>query len=215
MRALGAVIAVGCCTVAGPAISSPARAATSPIPGPGTVVTLTEHARGVELVCAGRRVRFDLDGTGTITVGQTHTDAGHPVVDLTTRTESLHGSGPQVGTVTVTETTPVTGSLTEHSATQPFPAREDMPARLRFTLQHDPCTASEPVVMDTRDTVHLVATVRTFPPPPQGTNPGGSPTGGQLYRLQHPVTLAPRGLAPGPGTVYARLQGMDINVGLA
>lgn len=28
-----------------------------------------------------------------------------------------------------------------------------------------------------------------FPPPPQGTNPDGSPTGGQLYKLQAPIQL--------------------------
>lgn len=52
----------------------------------------------------------------------------------------------------------------------------------------------------------LVAGASQFPPPAQGMNSDGSPTGGVLYQLTGPIKL---GVAP----VFNTLQDMNINVG--
>ena len=59
--------------------------------------------------------------------------------------------------------------------------------------------------------VHL-SVLSQFPPPAQGTNPDGSPAGGQLYQLSAPITLRLPGAGPA-GQQFAQLQGMNINVG--
>jgi len=72
--------------------------------------------------------------------------------------------------------------------------------------------AEGPVTYTTLSPAKWVANLQQFPPPAQGTNPDGSPTGGALYQLQAPIQL---GTIDGSGnkTQYAQLQGMNINVG--
>src|SRR5258708_35225465 len=70
------------------ATSAPDPAGGGP-PAPGTVVTLTEQATGVDLVCAGAHHTVDLAGNAKILIGSTHVTKGHPVVEVKTETEDL------------------------------------------------------------------------------------------------------------------------------
>ncbi|MFI5828711.1 hypothetical protein ACIA6C_15930 [Streptomyces sp. NPDC051578] len=69
-----------------------------------------------------------------------------------------------------------------------------------------------PFVYETLDPAKWVAHLTHYPPPPQQTNPNGSPTGGALFQLQAPIRLGT--VSPtGKKTPYAQLQGMNVNQG--
>jgi hypothetical protein len=174
------------------------------IPAPGTEVTLTERATGVDLVCAGAHHTVDLAGSSAIRIGSTHITEGHPVVELETDAEDLTGSSPQLGAVTVAETAPADGDITEQSADQPFPATAALGLQLKITLEMNPCTsptgrrAYEPLILTTKDPAQLIGTLTQFPPK------------GDLYQLQNPVDLF--GL-DNPDTVVATIQKFPVRVG--
>ncbi|WBO69553.1 hypothetical protein O1G22_43145 (plasmid) [Streptomyces camelliae] len=72
--------------------------------------------------------------------------------------------------------------------------------------------AAGPFTFQTLDVAQWQALLPSYPPPPQGTNPDGSPTGGTLFRVQAPIRLGT--VAPsGQKTTYAQLQGMNVNQG--
>src|SRR5207302_8822704 len=84
---------------------------------------------------------------------------------------------------------------------------------LEFTLTFERCgDAAGPFQFSTLAPAKLVANLAAFPPPPQSTNPDGSPVGGQLYQLTAPVSLGVID-SGGQNTEYAQLQGMNINLG--
>jgi hypothetical protein len=214
VRVIKVMIAAGCCALAAPATS----AAASQIPPAGTVIMLEEHVSGAKLSCGDHRIGLDLQGQGTVTTGETRAGDGHRVAALTTQTEDLQGTGPVTGDVTVTETRPVSGGLAVQDAGSSV-GIEELPMRLTFAFQHDPCAApgtpaaDEPLLLETRQTARFIAEVRqSFPLPAAGTNPDGSPAGGQLYQLQTPTSLGTVD-SGGATTEYAQLQGMNINVG--
>lgn len=70
-----------------------------------------------------------------------------------------------------------------------------------------------PFIYETLEPAKWVArNLPQYPPPPQGMNPNGSPTGGALFQLQAPIrlgTVSPSGIK----TTYAELQGMNVNQG--
>ncbi|PXY31969.1 hypothetical protein [Prauserella muralis] len=81
---------------------------------------------------------------------------------------------------------------------------------LNFDITFERCGNCEgPFLFRTLEPAQLVGNVTTFPPPPQGTNPDGSPSGGQLYRMAAPIKIG----MPGDSRTYMRLDGMNINVG--
>ncbi|MEU4249085.1 twin-arginine translocation signal domain-containing protein [Amycolatopsis sp. NPDC026612] len=84
---------------------------------------------------------------------------------------------------------------------------------LSFNITFERCGDCEgPFNFATLEPAKLVANLLQFPPPAQGTNPDGSPSGGQLYQLQSPIKLGlPGGDSSSPQ--FAQLQGMNINVG--
>ncbi|MFG2371056.1 hypothetical protein ACGFY9_06225 [Streptomyces sp. NPDC048504] len=69
-----------------------------------------------------------------------------------------------------------------------------------------------PFTYQTLEPAKWAANLTSYPPPPQGANPDGSPTGGALFKLQAPIRL---GTIDGPRvkTEFAQLRGMNINVG--
>ena len=189
--------------LAAAAISAPDPAGGG-IPAPGTEVTLTERATGVDLVCAGAHHTVDLAGSAKVLIGSTHTTEGHPVVEVKTETEDLTGSSPQLGAVTVTETVPADGSITEHSPLQPFPATETLTLQFKITLGNNPCTSPtgrrgyEPLILTTKDPAKLIGSLTQFPPK------------GDLYQLQNPVDLID---LENPDTVVATIQKFPVKVG--
>ncbi len=61
---------------------------------------------------------------------------------------------------------------------------------LSFNITFERCGDCEgPFNFATLEPAKLVANLLKFPPPAQGTNSDGSPTGGQLYGLQAPIKL--------------------------
>lgn len=86
---------------------------------------------------------------------------------------------------------------------------------LSFNITFERCgECAGPFTFTTLNPAQLQASMPLggFPPPAQGTNPDGSPTGGQLYQLVNPISLGVIDSA-GTKTEYAQLHGMNINVG--
>ena len=70
----------------------------------------------------------------------------------------------------------------------------------------------KPFTYTTLSPASLIGRHHQFPPPPQGTKPNGSPTGGDLLLVQAPVSLGTVDAA-GKGTEHFQLRGMNINIG--
>lgn len=69
-----------------------------------------------------------------------------------------------------------------------------------------------PFTYQTLEPAKWVAQLAQYPPPPQGTNPDGSPTGGALFQLQAPIRLGTVS-SGGAETVYGQFQDMAANQG--
>ncbi|MEY9928657.1 hypothetical protein ABH926_003296 [Catenulispora sp. GP43] len=208
--ALGAVLTTAC-LLPSMTISS---AAAADIPAAGAVTTLYEHAAAV-LTCGGHKYDLDLDGVGQFLTGDPRTSHGGTVTPLITTEEDLVGYSPAFGKFAAHESAPATGSLNAPAHGSGVIA-ETLAMNLTLTLGHNPCRpatrSAGPVTARTLEPVKLVADTTSFPPPPQGSNPDGSPTGGVLYSLQSPIKIGlPGGQPSDPG--FMQLQGMNINVG--
>jgi hypothetical protein len=81
---------------------------------------------------------------------------------------------------------------------------------LNFKITFDRCgDCPGPFTFDTLSPARLTANLASFPPPAQGTNADGSPTGGALYHLMEPIQIGDKKT----GIKYMELHGMNINVG--
>ena len=84
---------------------------------------------------------------------------------------------------------------------------------LSFNITFERCgDCAGPFTFTTLNPAKLQADMVSFPPPAQGTDADGKPTGGQLYKLLEPISLGTIS-SSGKKTEYAQLRGMDINVG--
>jgi hypothetical protein len=134
---------------------------------------------------------------------------GTDSVRLRTVDFSMEAAHPRFGRITLQQPDP---AATPESLLQLGPGGLAMTMLLSFTItfERDGDSAG-PFTYTTLDPAKLTAPLSSFPPPAQGTNPDGSPTGGQLYQVQAPVSLGTVDAA-GPREKF-QLRGMNVNVG--
>lgn len=156
-----------------------------------------------------------LNDLGQFVTGDATTSHGETDTPLTTAEEELVGYSPEFSAFTAHESSPAAGSLDALSDGTGLIA-ETLAMNLTFTFAHNPCQpdtrSAGPVTAVTLEPVKLVANLTSFPPPAQGTNPNGSPTGGAVYTLQSPISIGPAGDKP-TVSAFMQLQRMNIDVG--
>lgn len=147
---------------------SPALAATSPsaVPASGTAVTVIEDG-DMLLECEGVLHRFDLHGSGQLTISERVTGHdGTPGIVMRTTSENLIGYDPDLGTVTVAEAAPSSGRMDSPVPGRQFPAAQAFAQDLTISFEHNPCDASgAPATFRTKQPFPLLNTNLTaFPP---------------------------------------------------
>jgi hypothetical protein len=178
LAASALVYAVGSAPTASAATSD---AATAPLPAAGTAITIAEDG-DMLLTCDGTLHRFDLHGTGQLTVGDRFAEpGGSRGVKVSTTSENLVGYDPDLGFVTVAEQAPAVGEIVSPPTGKTFPASESFAQDVTVSFEHTPCDASgAPATFHSAAAFPLLNTnLKSFPPK------------NAVYTLAGPVELKP------------------------
>lgn len=166
------------------------------LPASGTAVSLTEDGDMV-MECDGVLHRFEVLGTGQVRVGE-RVDGVQPTVAVQTVAEQLTGYDAVLGTVTVSEKAPATGSFVAPAVGREFPAAESLAQDLTMSVQHSPCGGGQPATFATKAAFPLFNTnVTAFPPQnavflmtdPVELTDVANPSGPSVTLTEFPLTI--------------------------
>ncbi|MGV4985785.1 hypothetical protein ACVB8X_06985 [Streptomyces sp. NRAIS4] len=190
--------------------ASRAYAATraSLLPPVGQTVNLSVNAFGVTLAVEGTQQHQTLNFIGSLV--QKVLIGGADFVRLQTLNLAMEAIHPLFGKVTL-HLPDVDVSPSSILKTGPGGLVETWLQSFNATFERWGDLAGS-FTFQTFDVAHWQAHLSSYPPPPQGMNPDGSPTGGALFHVQAPIRLGTVTPIGGKST-YAQLQGMNVNQG--
>ena len=176
--------------------ASTQSASGNSLPASGTSVSLTEDGDMV-LECNGDLHRFEVLGTGQVRVGD-RVAGPQPAVAVQTVAEQLTGFDAVLGTVTVSEKAPASGSFVAPAVGREFPAAESLAQDLTLSVQHSPCGGGQPATFTTKAAFPLLNTNMTAFPPQNAvflmTDPVelpdvANPSGPSVTLTEFPLTI--------------------------
>lgn len=166
------------------------------LPATGSAVSLTEDG-DMLLECNGVLHRFEVLGTGQVRVGD-RIAGKQPAVVVQTEAEQLTGYDAVLGTVTVSEKAPASGSFVAPAVGREFPAAEALAQDLTVSMQHSPCGGGDPATFATKTAFPLLNTNMTAFPPQNAvhlmTDPVeltdvANPSGPSVMLTEFPLTI--------------------------
>jgi len=107
-----------------------------------------------------------------------------------TEAEQLTGYDAVLGTVTVSEKAPASGSFVAPAAGREFPAAESLAQDLTVSMQHSPCGGGQPATFTTKTAFPLLNTNMTAFPPQNA-----------VYLMTDPVELTDIANPSGPSVM--------------
>ncbi len=221
---MGALLAPGIASGTAAALSSPAPAPTpAELPEIGQTIRLGLNGFGATLRVNAPPPLPTLNFVGSRTVKVLA--GGTDFVRLRTLNFTMRAFHPMFGSITLRD---------PDIDIAPTSTLELGPQGLvetwfqSMTVSFDRCQALEgPFTFETLEPGKWVAHHTAFPPPPQRTNPDGSPTGGTLYKAQRPVSYGRPATSnpsaphcplshplPEPDGTYFQLPEFNINQGV-
>ncbi|WP_269857225.1 hypothetical protein [Streptomyces sp. RPT161] len=211
--AVAALAGAGLFATAGPAAHAASRRADALLPPIAQTVNLSLNIFGASLVLPLPKPlpRLNFLGSQTVKILIGGTD----FVRMQILSLSLEADHPLLGKVTLSE---------PDIDTSPSSILKLGPAGLIETLLMSPKMTIDrlgdlagPLTFRMTTPAQATGTLTHFPPPPQGTNPDGSPTGGAFLRAAGPMNFTLEGVLPSGGTLpdltAVKLQWDGVNEG--
>lgn len=211
---LAAAAAAGTALAASPAASATTRARlAASLPEVGQTFNLTLNAFGVPLIPHAPHQHggtVNLVGSQVVRI----LAGGADFVRYQLLNFTMKAAHPAYGNITLKlpdiDATP-------HSTIRLTPDGEN----LTDTLTVAPMMTLErsgdqegPFTYDAAEPIVLAATLPSYPPPTQDTNPDGSPTGGALYLSTGPARFTAPGSGGPDAVIYIELQDFNVNQGI-